>query len=44
MREYVAEPDGLAHRDGQLGCENTAAVLPAQRVIWKCDHSPWCRR
>jgi hypothetical protein len=22
MHEYVAEPDGLAHRDGELGCED----------------------
>jgi hypothetical protein len=22
MDEYVAKPDGLAHRDGQLGCED----------------------
>ena len=22
MHEYIAEPDGLADRDGQLGCEN----------------------
>src|SRR5580704_18761492 len=23
MHEHIAEPDGLAHRDGQLGCENS---------------------